>query len=115
MRSSFKEQGAGGRRDSWVPHLPSSSLPTITWLPSPAEDGCWRRHLFGQREKEACSTPLPDPQAEKFQPVAAGAKLAWPELDGGGSQQEKAMGQTVGTSAQQTVVYLVKIHRAVLG
>lgn len=29
-----------------------------------------------------------------------------------GKSAEKAMGQTVGTSAQQTGVYLVKIHRA---
>ena len=65
-------------------------------------------------EKEACSTLPPAPQAPKFQPVAAGAQLAWPELGGGGSQQEKAMGQTIGTSAQQTGVYLGKIHRAVL-
>ena len=69
--------------------------------------------FWPKREGSLLHPPL-DPQARKFQPVAAGAKLAWPELGGGGSQQEKAMGQTVGTSAQQTGVYLVKIHTAVL-
>lgn len=43
-------------------------------------------------------------------PVPAGTEPAWPEL-GGEGHQEQAMGQSLGTSAQQTDVYSVKTHR----
>lgn len=43
-------------------------------------------------------------------PVPAGTEPAWPEL-GWGENQEQAMSQSLGTSAQQTGVYSVKTHR----
>lgn len=90
-----------------VTHPPHPSLSLLA--SSPAREGSLGSDALSAKEGRQ---PVPVTEFRLVGSASARAEPAWPEL-GGGGHQEQAMGQTLGTSAQQMGVYSVKTHKAV--
>lgn len=106
--TSLRNQELGGL-GSWVHHLPSPSLGTIIWLPSPAGGGgVWEVMLL--RTKKEGRLPAPAPRHfHQFLPELSLFGQNWV-----GEVAESKPWPDPGTSAQQMGVYSVKTHKTVV-